>query len=149
MTAKHHLASLFSGLLFAMGLGLSGMMNPMKVQNFLDVSGNFDPSLILVMGGALLVSILGYRLQKGKTTPWFNSTFYIPSRNDLDLSLVTGPILFGIGWGMAGFCPGPAFANLALMGWRLFYFVIPMFSGWILVTFFTGTSSKEATATAN
>jgi uncharacterized protein len=103
-----HVVALVSGLLFAIGLGLAGMTNPHKVLNFLDVFGDWDPSLALVMGGAILVYAPVYRRLKGEAAPKFGDRFHWPSKTDIDSKLVVGSVLFGIGWGIAGFCPGPA-----------------------------------------
>lgn len=105
---RSHVVAFVSGLLFAIGLGIAGMTNPHKVLNFLDVFGDWDPSLALVMGGAILVYAPVYRLLKGKSAPKFGEQFHWPTKQDVDRELVIGSILFGIGWGIAGFCPGPA-----------------------------------------
>jgi len=105
---KRHLVSFVSGLLFAIGLGVAGMTDPNKVLNFLDVFGDWDPSLAFVMGAGILVYAPVYQLLKGKPAPLFGEKFMWPTRNDVDVKLVVGAILFGIGWGIAGFCPGPA-----------------------------------------
>ena len=105
---RSHLVSLLSGLLFAVGLGVAGMTNPHKVLNFLDLFGDWDPSLALVMGGAILVYAPVYRKLKGEAAPKFAERFHWPTKKDIDAGLVLGSILFGIGWGIAGFCPGPA-----------------------------------------
>jgi len=108
------ISSFISGLVFGLGLGLSGMMNPKKVQNFLDIFGDFDGSLIFVMLGALVVSMVVFSLQKYKLKrPIFEDSFCLPTKNKLDYSLIIGSALFGIGWGLAGICPGPSLANLA------------------------------------
>lgn len=105
-----------SGLIFGLGLVISGMVNPAKVLNFLDVAGTWDPSLALVMGGALVVTFIGYRLVLGRETPFFEGKFQLPTKTTLDARLIGGSALFGVGWGLAGFCPGPAItaAGLAL-----------------------------------
>lgn len=109
---KTTLTALISGLLFGAGLALSGMMNPTKVIGFLDLFGNWDPSLALVMGGALVVSFIGYRIAAGRSAPFFGTQFHLPSTKDIDTKLVLGAVIFGIGWGIAGLCPGPALAAL-------------------------------------
>jgi uncharacterized membrane protein YedE/YeeE len=105
---RSHVVALLSGLLFAIGLGIAGMTNPHKVLNFLDVFGDWDPSLALVMGGAILVYAPVYRRLKGESAPKFGDRFHWPTKQDVDSKLVIGSILFGVGWGIAGFCPGPA-----------------------------------------
>lgn len=105
------------GLLFGLGVVISGMSNPIKVQNFFDVSdlwGRFDPSLALVMAAALLVTIPGYRLVFGRGAPVLDSAFHMPERRRIDLRLVAGAAIFGIGWGLSGFCPGGVVPALAL-----------------------------------
>jgi uncharacterized protein len=103
-----HGVAFISGLMFALGLGLAGMTNPHKVINFLDLFGDWDPSLALVMGGAILVYAPVYRRLRGKDTPKFGDRFHWPTKRDIDAKLVVGSLMFGVGWGIAGFCPGPA-----------------------------------------
>src|SRR5690606_34138225 len=105
--------SFVCGVLFAFGLALSQMVNPAKVLNFLDVAGQWDPTLAFVMGGALLVTIPAFRFILRRPHPLFGQKFYLPSRHDIDARLVIGAIIFGIGWGMAGLCPGPALTAVA------------------------------------
>ena len=128
--------ALAAGLIFAAGLTLGGMTDPRKVQGFLDVGGIFagrwDPSLAFVMGGALLVSLLAFASVKAKETPWANAKFELPTRRDIDARLVIGAILFGAGWGIAGFCPGPAFASLLTGGADVLYFVVAMLAGMLV-----------------
>ncbi|MDQ7090864.1 MAG: YeeE/YedE family protein [Methylococcales bacterium] len=111
---KKNLAALVAGFIFGIGLALSKMIDPNKVLNFLDVTGHWDPSLALVMGGALLVTTISFRLVLKRSQPIFDLKFRIPTRTDIDRPLVIGASLFGIGWGIAGFCPGPALASLGL-----------------------------------
>jgi uncharacterized membrane protein YedE/YeeE len=94
------------GLVFGVGIALSGMMNPAKVLNFFDIAGTWDPSLILVMGGALAVTAIGYRLVFGRDRPLIDDHFHQPKASAIDLRLVGGSALFGVGWGLSGFCPG-------------------------------------------
>jgi len=129
---KQILASFLAGLLFGTGLALSSMIDPNKVLNFLDVAGNWDPSLAFVMIGALSVSFIAYHFVPKRRKPIFENKFRLPTRTDIDTSLVLGATLFGIGWGMAGFCPGPA---LSIMGMGLLdptIFVISMIAGFIV-----------------
>ena len=100
------------GLVFGLGIVISGMANPAKILNFFDVFGTWDPSLLLVMGSALVVTFLGYRLVLRRPAPAFERNFHLPARRDLDLPLIGGSALFGIGWGIAGFCPGGAIPAL-------------------------------------
>lgn len=102
------------GLLFGAGLVVSGMADPAKVLNFLDLYGTWDPSLAFVMGGAVVVAFVGYRLVLTRDKPIIGSSFHLPTRNDIDIRVIAGPAIFGIGWGLGGFCPGPALTALGL-----------------------------------
>ena len=111
---KHELVSLITGLFFGVGLVVSGMTLPSKVIGFLDVfSGHWDPSLALVMGGAITVHAVVYRIVKGRPSPILASAWSVPSRKDIDSRLLFGAALFGIGWGLGGFCPGPGLVSLS------------------------------------
>ena len=126
------IAVLISGLLFGAGLTISGMVNPMKILNFLDFTGSFDPTLIFVMGGGLLVTIIGYQLLFRQPKPLFADQFQIPTLKQIDRRLVGGAVLFGIGWGLSGFCPGPAIASLVFGHVESFVFVAAMAIGMVL-----------------
>jgi len=104
---------LCAGLLFGAGLLISGMANPAKVLNFLDVLGHWDPSLGFVMGGAVACTLIGYPLVQRRAQPVFNNSFQLPTRRDIDRPLVVGAVLFGTGWGVSGYCPGPLWTSLA------------------------------------
>lgn len=121
--------ALVAGVVFGAGLTLSGMVYPEKVQAFLDVAGDFDPTLAFVMGGAVLVSAIGWQLARRRNRPLFADRFEIPTRRDLDLRLVAGAMLFGVGWGLAGLCPGPALTALALGSAGAWIFVGAMAAG--------------------
>lgn len=123
------LAALFVGILFGAGLALSDMINPARVQAFLDVAGAWDPTLLFVMGAAIGPSAIGYLLRRRLDRPLFGEKFYIPENRTLDRPLVLGAALFGIGWGLAGFCPGPALAGLVLGLWQPWLFVAAMLAG--------------------
>ena len=129
--------ALFSGLIFGTGLILSGMINPAKVQNFLDIFGQWDPSLAFVMGGAIAVTLPGYKLLKKMHKPLFSVAFHWPTRTDLDVRLVTGAAIFGIGWGLGGLCPGPALTVLSTGGPAIVIFVIAMLAGVIAARLLT------------
>lgn len=100
------------GILFGAGLALAGMMNPAKVLAFLDVFGAWDPSLAFVMAGALAVNVIGVRMAGGRAAPMLGGSFVLPTAKDLDLELLGGASLFGLGWGLVGICPGPALASI-------------------------------------
>ena len=121
--------TLISGLLFGFGLLLSGMADPAKVQNFLDLFGTWDPSLAFVMGGAIAVTMPGFWLVIRRNKPFFNDVFHLPSRTDLDARLITGAAIFGVGWGLGGFCPGPAITALPLAAEGTLIFVATMLTG--------------------
>ncbi len=104
---------LLMGLVFGFGLAVSGMTDPAKVQGFLDLAGHWDPTLAFVMGGGLLVNIPAYWLTRRRGQPVFENKFYLPTRKDVDARLLIGAAAFGIGWGLAGYCPGPALASLS------------------------------------
>ncbi len=120
------------GVLFAVGLGISGMTQPAKVVGFLDIFGAWDPALMFVMGGAVAVNFIGYRLAVGRPHPLLAARFDIPTRRDIDWQLVTGASLFGAGWALAGFCPGPALVALASGSTDVMLFVAAMFIGFLL-----------------
>jgi len=124
-----NLLTLISGLLFGFGLLLSGMADPAKVQNFLDLFGTWDPSLAFVMGGAIAVTMPGFWLVIRRNKPFFNNVFHLPSRTDLNARLITGSAIFGVGWGLGGFCPGPAMTALPLAAEGTLIFVATMLTG--------------------
>ena len=126
------LPALASGILFGAGLALSDMVNPERVLGFLDVAGSWDPALAFVMGGAVLASAIGYHFARRLTMPLFGTDFFIPENRQLDSQLIGGAALFGIGWGMVGFCPGPAVAGLVYGMWQSWLFVAAMIVGMIL-----------------
>jgi uncharacterized membrane protein YedE/YeeE len=124
------------GLIFGLGLILSGMSNPAKVLNFLDVggipAGTWDASLMFVMIGAIAVTFAGFRLVQSRARPFFSEQFHLPTKIDLDPRIIAGPAIFGIGWGLAGFCPGPAFTALGFGSASALVFVAAMFAGMVL-----------------
>ena len=125
---KRVVIALLAGALFGLGLAISGMTDPDKVLNFLDVTGRWDPSLALVMGGALLVSVPGFALVRRRGDRACGDPLPAPASTQIDARLLAGSALFGIGWGIAGYCPGPALANLA-HGGEAVAFVIAMLAG--------------------
>lgn len=126
------LAGYLAGLLFGLGLAISGMTDPARVISFLDVAGAWDPTLIFVLGGAVVTTFIGYRLVWRRQMPLFESRFQLPTRHDLDARLLGGAALFGIGWGLSGYCPGPAVASLAGLSWPLAAFLVALVLGWWL-----------------
>ncbi|MBL1407019.1 MAG: permease [Hyphomicrobiales bacterium] len=117
------------GLVFGTGIMISGMANPAKVLNFFDVAGSWDPSLALVMGGALLVTFFGYRWSFSRAKPLFANKFSIPTRKDLDTKLIGGSMIFGIGWALAGFCPGGALPAIGTGKIEVFIFIASLVAG--------------------
>src|SRR5687767_10206751 len=107
--------ALVSGMIFGAGLAISGMVNPAKVLNFFDIAGTWDASLIFVMAGALMVTAIGYQLAFRRRAPIFAPQFNLPTARDIDARLIGGSALFGLGWGLSGFCPGPALASLTTL----------------------------------
>ena len=128
------IASLLIGTLFGVGLTLSQMINPMKVLGFLDFAGDWDPTLAFVMGGALLVTVPGFAVARRLRGPLLGGAFRLPTRKDVDRRLLAGAALFGLGWGLAGFCPGPALSALSLGGFQVLIFVAAMLAGMLLET---------------
>jgi uncharacterized membrane protein YedE/YeeE len=118
-----------AGLIFGLGLVVSGMSDPAKVLNFLDLFGTWDPSLAFVMAGAVAVTFVGYGVTLGQPRPLFDAAFHLPAAKDLDPSLLVGAAVFGLGWGLAGFCPGPAFTALPLLAQGTLVFVPAMILG--------------------
>lgn len=123
------LVSFAAGAVFGLGLTVSRMIDPAKVLGFLDVAGDWDPSLALVMAAALTMMAIAYRVAGLRRVPLLAETFQIPSRRDVDARLVGGAILFGVGWGLVGLCPGPAVSGLALGRYEVVVFVVAMLAG--------------------
>ena len=141
------LSSLVAGLVFGTGIAFSGMINPAKVLNFFDLAGTWDPSLAFVMGGALITTFLGYKLVFGSTaTPLFEKQYFLPTARNIDLPLVGGSAVFGIGWGIAGFCPGGAIPALGLGDFRTFIFVAAMVTGLLVANYFKTIPTQTARA---
>jgi uncharacterized membrane protein YedE/YeeE len=126
------LVNLFAGALFGLGLAISGMVNPQKVISFLDFAGDWDPTLALVFGGALLVAVPAFRVILKRPRPVLAEEFELPTNKDVDGRLLAGSALFGVGWGLAGFCPGPAVTALASGLLPVFAFVAAMVTGMAL-----------------
>ena len=117
------------GLLFGTGIMISGMASPAKVINFFDFAGSWDPSLIFVMGGALVTTFIGYRLVFTRERPWIAPHFDVPTATDIDARLIGGSALFGIGWGMTGFCPGGVLPAVGTARGDVALFVVSMLAG--------------------
>jgi hypothetical protein len=129
---RERLLEFAAGLLFGLGLLLSGMTDPGKVQGFLDLAGAWDPSLAFVMGGAVLVSFFAFAIARRRTRAFFGAAMQVPTRRDIDAPLVVGSLVFGIGWGLVGFCPGPALVALGAGHWQALVFVLAMLAGMAL-----------------
>lgn len=136
------------GLIFGIGISISGMANPAKVLNFFDIAGTWDPSLAFVMGGALIVTLIGYRFVLARPQPRLAPKFHLPTRRDIDARLVGGSAVFGIGWGIAGFCPGGALPALGTGRTEVILFVAALIAGIFLgklwQTRFAGTAQTPA-----
>jgi uncharacterized membrane protein YedE/YeeE len=122
-------AALLSGLVFGLGLIVSGMANPAKVLGFLDLAGAWDPSLAFVMAGAIGVGLVAFRIARGRSTSLLGTPMALPTNRVIDRRLVAGSVLFGIGWGVAGFCPGPALVALGFGANKALVFVAAMLAG--------------------
>jgi uncharacterized membrane protein YedE/YeeE len=129
---KNNVAALIVGILFAIGLGISGMTRPEKVFGFLDVFGSWDASLIFVMFGAVIIHFISYRFIIRLKSPLFSQEWHLPKKKEITWSLVTGAFLFGLGWALAGYCPGPALTSLASFQSRPFIFFMSMIFGMFL-----------------
>ncbi len=137
------LSGLIAGLVFGFGLLVSGMADPAKVQNFLDLFGTWDPSLAFVMGGAIAVAMPGFHLIGKKLKPLYGEIFQMPTRTDIDPRLLTGASLFGVGWGLGGFCPGPAIAALPMMAPGTLVFVPFMLLGMAAARYVAGMAVQQ------
>ena len=138
--------SLLAGAVFGIGLVISGMADPAKVLGFLDLAGNWDPSLAFVMGGAILVGVLAFTVARRRTVSLLGLQMRIPSATQVDRRLVGGGVLFGIGWGIAGFCPGPALVALGMGEPKALVFVLAMLVGMALFEWLELVQSRRATA---
>ncbi|MGB3309750.1 MAG: DUF6691 family protein [Nodosilinea sp.] len=128
-TLAQNLVALGSGLLFGLGLGISQMIDPQRVIGFLNLTGQWDPTLAFVMGGAVMTTLITFRFVLKRPGPVLGSKFWVPSRSDIDRPLVLGAALFGIGWGLGGYCPGPAIAALGLGSANPLLFLVAMIAG--------------------
>lgn len=140
------LASYACGLLFGFGLIVSGMAFPPKVLNFLDLTGAWDPSLLVVMVAALAVSAAGFWLARRRGVPVFGEECSWPARREIDQRLVIGALMFGAGWGLTGLCPGPALVNLATLSPKVIVFVVAMIAGMIAHDFSRDRAARRMSA---
>jgi len=122
-------AAVISGLVFGLGLAISGMVNPAKITGFLDVAGDWDPSLAFVLASATGVTVLTFRYILKRERPILDKGFHLPTRTDVDSPLIVGAGLFGIGWGIVGFCPGPVYTTLLMGRWETWVFFAAMIAG--------------------
>lgn len=140
---KNNITSLTVGFLFALGLGISGMTRPEKVIGFLDVVGNWDASLAFVMIGAIAVHAVAYRWIRRRSSPLFSPKFLVPTSKELSPTLIVGSFIFGVGWALAGYCPGPAVTSLASLQTRPFIFVLSMIVGMFAFRLYQAVLSKR------
>lgn len=132
MRPRESLSALAAGILFGLGLGVAEMIDPNKIQNFLDVNGTWDASLMFVLGGAAVTTFIAFRSILRLNRPRFAATFQLPFLRHIDRNLILGAVIFGVGWGLAGYCPGPGFAALALGGGEPVIFLAAMALGFAL-----------------
>lgn len=140
-----HILTYITGLVFGLGISMSGMANPAKVLNFFDFTGTWDPSLMFVMGGAVVISFFGYRaLFKRYETPAFEPKFVLPTSRVIDTKLIGGSVVFGIGWGIAGFCPGGALPALGTLDGNVWLFFVALVAGIMIAKFMMKQSAAKA-----
>ena len=131
-STTHRLIEFIVGLLFGWGLLISGMTDPGKVIGFLDLTGSWDPSLALVMGGAIAVGFFAFGTAKKRTSNFLGGALHLPTSSDIDKRLILGALLFGAGWGLAGFCPGPGIVSMAAGQPKAAVFVVAMLAGMVV-----------------
>ena len=140
---RHALAAAFAGLLFGYGLSLSRMVDRHVVLGFLDVTGRWDPTLVFVLAGAVGVALVGYRLVLGRARPVLAETFQLPARTSIDAPLALGAAIFGVGWGLSGYCPGPGIAASALGVANALVFLVSMIVGMLLYRFASASGAQS------
>lgn len=140
---KNNIAALIVGIIFALGLGISGMTRPEKVIGFLNIFGSWDASLAFVMAGAIGVHAIAYRLIRRRSLPIFATQFYVPTSKELTPSLIVGAFIFGVGWALAGYCPGPAITALASFQTRPVMFVVAMILGMVIFRIYQAVTNKR------
>ncbi|MCS6793004.1 MAG: YeeE/YedE family protein [Oscillatoriaceae bacterium SKW80] len=129
LTVKTNLIALISGILFGLGLGISQMIDRNRVLGFLDITGVWDPTLLFVLGGAVGVTLIAFRFVLRLSHPFFDNQFYLPTQKQIDAPLVVGAAIFGIGWGISGYCPGPSLTALVLGSWNPVLFLVAAIAG--------------------
>lgn len=142
---QHRVTEFLVGLLFGVGLIVAGMTDPSKVLGFLDLAGTWDPSLAFVMGGGILVGLGAFAAAKKRTTTFFGGAMHLPTSTDIDKRLIGGALLFGAGWGLAGFCPGPAIVSMGAGQPKAAVFVAAMLAG---MAVFEGVERMQARKSA-
>lgn len=140
----HRLSEFIVGLVFGIGLIAAGMTDPGKVIGFLDLAGAWDPSLAFVMGGAILVGLFAFAAARRRTSSFLGTAMHLPTRKDIDRRLVIGSLAFGVGWGLAGFCPGPALVTLGTLHPKAMFFVLAMLAGMAAYELFEGRRRPPA-----
>ena len=129
---KQDVLALISGTIFGVGLGLSQMIDRQRVLGFLDIAGDWDPTLIFVLAGAVTFTVVAFRFVLRRKTPLIGDKFWVPKRHDVDWKIVTGAAIFGIGWGLSGYCPGPGIVALVLGRWNPVLFVFSLAVGMLV-----------------
>jgi uncharacterized protein len=145
-TTTHRLSEFIVGLLFGWGLLISGMTDPGKVIGFLDLTGSWDPSLALVMGGAIAVGFFAFGTAKKRTSNFLGGALHLPTSSDIDKRLILGALLFGAGWGLAGFCPGPGIVSMAAGQPKAAVFVVAMLAGMLVFEWMDRLSRRTVPA---
>lgn len=135
--------ALISGILFGLGLGISQMIDPARVLGFLDVTGIWDPTLLFVLGGAVTVTVIAFQWILRRKNPFFSARFMLPTRNDIDAPLVIGAMIFGAGWGISGYCPGPGLTALVLGQWNAVLFVLSLIVGMLVYQAYASISQNR------
>jgi len=143
-----NVAALLSGIVFGFGLALSHMVEPTKVLDFLDIAGRWDPSLALVMAGAVVVTFVAFRLIGQRSKPLLAAHFLLPTKSELDRPLIVGAAVFGVGWGLAGYCPGPGIAALGLGTWEAPVFIASLAAGSLVHRWFFEVRKNRPTRAA-
>jgi uncharacterized membrane protein YedE/YeeE len=139
-----YLVTFGAGILFAVGLVISGMTQPSKVVGFLDFFGRWDPSLAFVMGGAVIINAILYRFIIKRSRPFYDPEFHLPTRKDLDWRLIVGGGMFGVGWGLAGYCPGPGITSVVSLQTPVVVFVAAMAVGMLIFSLFDKVTTDDA-----